>query len=156
MSMWMRGRCRSKRPRDPGHGSDGFTIIELIIALVILTVALIGMAGVIGSIGLLQTQALSRRVMTELADSKLEEMRASAIRASPDTIQLALGGSLTTLQANHADSVQSARGQWFYRRWQVTAGPAGAREVTLRVQPKRRASGTLYWLDFSTYIVILQ
>ena len=133
----------------------GFTLVELLVAVMLLGVVLVGMAmGILGTASM-QNQVGSRREMTEIADSKFEDLRAFALAGSPDTVQLALGGSLTASAADHADSVQSAHGRWFRRRWAVATGPAGAREVQLRVTPRDQARGTLARLDFTTFILIV-
>lgn len=136
-------------------GTEGFSLAELAVAILILTVALVGMAGLMASSSTLQNRTTSRIEMSELAMSRLEELRAAASSATADTVELALGGSLTASQANHADTVTTAKGRQYVRRWLVEAGPAQARQVTLRILPAAQSINTIPWLDFLTYILIL-
>jgi hypothetical protein len=73
-------------------------------------------------------------------------LRLAAAFHTPDTVQLALGGSLTAPLSGYADTVFDARGQRHARFWFVRAAPAGTRSVTVRVrslQPGRLAGKQL-------------
>lgn len=138
-----------------GHGvRKGFTIIELLVALVIFTIGILSLAGVMGSSNARQALARSRSDMVLLADAKLEELRAAAASSSADTIQLAIGGSETTDVVNHVDRGISARGRIYIRRWSVSAGPAGSRTVTIRVVPERTVKMELGELSISSIILL--
>ena len=76
----------------------GFTVVELIMAIMLLTVGMIAMAGVLASSSRLQKVAQSRGEMTTLAEAKLEELRGigSTVATDPLRAQLAVGGSYST------------------------------------------------------------
>lgn len=95
----------------PGR-QEGFTLLEVLIALVVLTVGLLGMAALTGS--LVSAGALSRdRVTaTALAQAKIEEFENTTITSS-------VTGSDT----------QGA----FARTWTVTSGSPTANTATVQV-----------------------
>lgn len=136
---------------------SGFTLPELLIGLTILTVGLVGLASVMAGVTRYQELATNRNEMTLLADSKLERLRAAATTNTTDTLELALGGSVTMPTAHHVDTVTSGRGRRFVRLWQVTAGPTGGgtRSVTLRIRPLVDERRTPARLDFMTIILII-
>jgi prepilin-type N-terminal cleavage/methylation domain-containing protein len=136
-------------------GRAGFTLIELMMAIVVLTVGLLGLATVMASVTYRQQIGVNRADMLDMANAKLEQLRAAATSRAADTMQLTLGGSLTAAVANHADAVTSPRGRVFLRRWVVTAGPSGVRTVVLRVLPQVDDRKTPAQIDFTTYILIL-
>lgn len=113
----------------------GVTLIELLVALIIMTVGLFGLAGILISTSRWQVQTASHLDLSAVARAKMEMFRGYARAGVPDTVQLTLGGSLTTNVANHADSLFTLDGRWQVRRWVVTDGPGGSRAVTLRVIP---------------------
>jgi prepilin-type N-terminal cleavage/methylation domain-containing protein len=133
----------------------GFTLVELVIAVIILCVGVLALAGTMQASARLQRIGRSRDELTTLAESKLESMRAAATYRTADTLQLAVGGSLTASATAHADTVQALNGRAYVRRWLVAAGPAGARQVTMRVAPHAKTSYDLRWLDFTTLVLIL-
>ena len=130
-------------------------LIELMIAIVLLSVGLLGLASLTLSVMRLEELASNRNEMVLLADSKLEELRAAARTGSADTLQLAVGGSMTTPTAMHVDTVTSAHGVPFVRLWEVTDGPAGSRLVTVRIQSVLQNGRSPKFIDFSTLILIL-
>ena len=114
----------------------GFSLIELIIAVLILGVSLLGMITLMATVSRTEIRSTGRIEATEVLESKIEELRAVAAAGTSDTIQLALGGSLTTAQANHADTTSSGSGRSFVRLWVVEAGPGRTRKVTVRAEPR--------------------
>ena len=134
----------------------GFTLMELMVAMIILTVGLLGVASVVASITRRQVRTASRMEMTVLAESKLEELRAYSMLGASDTLQVTLGGSLTAYVADHADTQTSPSGVQYNRRWLVAAGPAGARDVTVRIQPVERRGSMLPQLDFDAVILVVR
>ena len=135
----------------PNTAREGFTIVELIIAVFILSVGIIGLAGSMMHAGTIQRLGLSRVEMTSLAESKIEDLRSKAV-SQTDTLHITLGGSLTSSTTDHWDQVTSAAGRSYRRRWVVAAGPAGSRDVTLRIEPLPAARGEAASLDFSTLL----
>ncbi len=134
--------------------SAGFTLVELMVAVFILTVGLLGVAGVIASTIQRQIRTSSRIVMTTLAESKIEELRAYSMIGAADTSQVAMGGSLDTSEVNHSDVQVSPSGVQFNRRWTVGLGPAGTRAVTVRVTPVNRLGSMLPYLDFNALLLV--
>ncbi len=141
-------------PAAPWYPIGGFTIVELIVAMLVLTIGILGMASVIASIHVRRLRVTSRIEMTTLAESKLEELRAYSTGGTADTVQLAIGGSITASLLNHSDTVSSGSGRAHVRRWALVNGPAATREVTLRIEPLNRARHMLPSLDFYTLLLL--
>ena len=133
----------------------GFTLIELMLSIIILVVGLLGLATAMASMTRLQDLAQARAEMTLLADAKIEDLRGRAASRPPDSSLIAVGGSLTTGTALHADTVSGRGGRRFARLWQVAAGAGGTRDVTLRVKPLVDDVRTPARMDFSTQIIIV-
>ncbi len=134
--------------------SAGFTLIELMVAVFILTVGLVGVAGVMASTIQRQIRTSSRIVMTTLAESKIEELRAYSMIGAADTSQVAMGGSLDSSETDHSDVLASPSGVQYNRRWTVGAGPAGTRAVTVRVTPVTRLGSMLPYLEFNALLLV--
>jgi len=132
----------------------GFSLIELTIALVILSVGVIGMASVMASSNRVQRLSRSRMEMLGLAEGKIEELRAIAAAGTADTVQLGMGGSFESNIAHHHDTVAGGSGRSYVRRWVVTAGAAGTRSVTVRVQPVFPAHRDVAPLDLTTLLLV--
>lgn len=133
----------------------GFTLIELMISLIILAIAILGMASVLIGTSEWQARSESQMEFVSAGEGKLEELRNVAARKLyPDTLQLLPGGSLTSNEANHADSIQTPEGHWVVRRWQVTSGPASARTVTLRLIPREETDRSIAQREFTTIILM--
>jgi prepilin-type N-terminal cleavage/methylation domain-containing protein len=134
----------------------GFTIVELLLALMLLSVGMLASAGILVSSSRLQRLSASRAEMTSLAEAKIEELRSygQTLPTDPLRANLAIGGSTTTTTTAYADSVTGLNNVVFLRRWQVTAGIAGARQVQLRVEPRTRPSFYVPWLDFTATVLL--
>jgi hypothetical protein len=65
-----------------------------------------------------------------------------------------VGGSVVVPTAPYADSL-TERGRTYVRLWQVQAGPAGTRQVNLRVRPQVDDARTPARVDFTTLIQIM-
>lgn len=133
----------------------GFTLVELMVAMVILTVGLIATASVMSGVARREVLSSSRIELMTIADNKFEELRAFATTRSVDTLQLAIGGSLTVPTAFHADTVKIPGGRQYARRWVVSAGPAGTRSVTVRAEPLEPRRLETRRLDFTGLMQIL-
>ena len=140
----------------PRADERGFTLIELIVAMLIIVVGVLGLAGVMVNVSARQTLATSRMELVALAEGKLEELRADAMIMSADTAQLTVGGSTTLSVANHADTVAGPSGRIYITRWQVAAAPAGCRHVTLRVVPLVDDARSVARLEFSTILMVVR
>ena len=134
----------------------GFTLIELIIAVFVLTVGLLGVASVMVGIMSRQIRTASRMEMTVSAESKLEELRAYSMLGASDTAEVTIGGSLTSSETNHSDVHTTPSGRQYFRRWVVTAGPAGARDVTVRIEPVEWRRSMLPQLDLDAILMVVR
>lgn len=140
-ARWSGRRTAHDRRRTwPGGGEErsesgrrGFTLIELLVAVVLLAVGLLGLTGVM--LGTSQRQDLvgSQLDFAAAASSKVEDLHAAAYAVGAKKQQLALGGSLTADEAQHADVYTTPDGRQFSRRWRVEAGPQDTRRVTVRI-----------------------
>lgn len=149
----VRGTCR---PRPIARTRRGFTVVELLLALMLLTVGMLASAAILASSTRLQRLAESRTELTAMGEAKLEELRSYGQTAATDPLRarLALGGSTTATVDQYADSLASADGVMYLRRWQVSVGIAGARLVQLRVAPRTRPLYHLPSLDFTSTVLL--
>lgn len=146
----------SRASRRSSSTRRGFTLVELMVAVVLLTVGVLALSGEMALLVGRQIRATSESEMTTLGESKLEELRAFAMLESADTMQLTIGGSLVASQANHADVIVGPSGRQYTRRWTVEAGPGGTRSVTLRVQGPGNQRHVPLANDFSTLMVVIR
>jgi len=135
----------------PLRGDGGFTLIEIIVAMMILSVAVLGMASVLAGTSRRHEQSVSHGELTAAAESKLEELRSASAAGIPD--ELAEGGSLTASEESHSDSLPTAHARWILRRWTVEPGPANTLAVTVRVRPANVARNDHDALDLSTLVL---
>ena len=133
----------------------GFTLIELMISIVVIVIGVLGMSSVTATTIRHQDLTAARTDMAALADNKFEELRgfAGAVQRTADTMQLVPGGSLTVATANYNDAV-TERGRTYTRRWLVTAGVGGTRDVTIRITPPAAGTRTVQPKDFQTLITM--
>lgn len=150
--MTMRSAA-GRRVRRPQRA--GFTIVEVVVALVVLTIGLLASASVMGSVTVRQMRSTSRIEMMTVADSKLEHLRIIAATRTADTLQLKVGGSITTPTGVYTEVATTPAGRQYRTQWAVTAGPVGTRVVTLRVVPVSPTRGDLKSLDFTGILLIL-
>jgi Tfp pilus assembly protein PilV len=152
--MRIRPRRRRAGMRRLARRRAGFALVELLFAIVMLTVGTLAMAGVLAASLRLQRLSATRNEMTSLAEAKLEELRSYASPTSTPALKanLALGGSLTSIVASYADSVTLVTGARYYRRWQISTGVAGTRQITVRVLPKADVAYQVKRLDFTTFV----
>ncbi len=130
----------------------GMTLVEVIIALMFLSVGVLALAGTTVGTSRWRRLVTSRIELTGIAESKLEELRQQAVDAT-DTLQLALGGSLVSSTANHADTVSSSTGALVIRRWTVEIDAIGLRTVTLAVGPNHSDQWHVRSLRMATKVV---
>jgi prepilin-type N-terminal cleavage/methylation domain-containing protein len=139
----------------PSNSNDrGFTVIEVLVAMVILTIALVSMAELMAITLRLQQLGRNQTSATRLAQDKVDELMAQNWAAAP---QLVVGGSLTADVANHFDTPPNATN--FKRRWTVANGPvdppvvAGRlRIITVRVIPEVTDRRTYTPTDLTTIV----
>jgi prepilin-type N-terminal cleavage/methylation domain-containing protein len=105
----------------------GFSLVEVLIAMLVVTIGLIGMAQLMAVTTVVHSDARETSMGTELAQAKLDELSGLNIGTAP---AVQIGGDLDTNTANYFD--EPAPG--ITRRWLVEAGPTtGTRILTLRV-----------------------
>lgn len=137
----------------------GFTVAEVLVATVILGVGMLALAGLMATVMGRHTRATIVQEMTTLAESKIEELRASSIIKAADTAQITMGGSLDASVANHVDTVASpgAAARTFYRRWVISAGPAGTKKADLRISMTQTHNRhKIGQMDFSTLLMVVR
>jgi prepilin-type N-terminal cleavage/methylation domain-containing protein len=149
----MSAMVKRQRPA-AGAPESGFTLIELMLAIIVLTVGILGLASTMASMTRYQDLSAAHADMTALADNRLEQLRVAASYRTADTLQLVEGGSLTIPTAPYTATVME-RGRNYVLTWVVVAGPGGTRGVTLRVAPLVDDARTPARLDFSTLIQML-
>jgi prepilin-type N-terminal cleavage/methylation domain-containing protein len=136
----------------------GFSLIELLAAMVVLSVGILALASTMGHTTRVQGIALSRAEIASVAELHMEDLRSRASSKAPAARQtvLAMGGALDTDAAGYHVIVNAGSGRQFRVRWQVQAGPVGFddRLVTVRVMPLVPNRHSLAQLDFQTLIVV--
>jgi prepilin-type N-terminal cleavage/methylation domain-containing protein len=142
--------------RRPRSSRNGFTIIELVLAMFLITVGLVGTAALMATSQRYQRASAAREEMATLAERKLEELRLyqSAPTASGLKAKLAVGGSLTSSVTNYADSMPGASGKAYRLRWEITNALAGTREVVVQVQPKYTDSFVVSSVQFRSLVYL--
>ena len=111
----------------------GFTEVELLVSLMIFTIGILGGVTLLGAGYRFQGQSRLETELTILAEMKIEELSAMASTNLPDTVALLPGGDLDSDAVGYWDT-PSAGSRIFNRRWEVVTGPAGTRQITVRVQ----------------------
>ena len=142
-----------KPPR--AQSEVGFTLIELMIAIVVIVIGVLAMSSVTATTIRQQDVSAARTDMAALADNKFEDLRgfAGAVVRTADTMQLVPGGNLAANVANYNDAV-TERGRTYTRRWIVTAGVGGTRDVTIRIIPPAMGPRTPQSKDFFSLITM--
>ena len=114
----------------------GFTLTELMIAIVVMAIAVIGTGAAISTTSKVQRVSSRRAEMSLLALAKLEDFR-SRIEANDATTVASLTappkGSLTSDVLGYFETANSPNGTAFKIRWTSTAGPALTELITVRV-----------------------
>ena len=149
------GDRSSEKPGRERSGKAGFSLVELIVALMMMTIGIVAASGLVAGVAKTQRRATARTEMTEVGQNKLEELRAYATQSTIDTVYLRVGGSLTTSQFLHADTVAGGRTRRFIRRWEVDQGPANTLEVRIRVVPLNPALDDVRNVDFHTLVLVI-
>ena len=118
----------SAGPRD----AAGFTLVEVMVAMLVLIVGLVGVAQVLAVSLLMHADAREATTATQQAQAKIDElMKANFTLPS---LQLAGPESLTGNVNNHFDTPAPG----ITRRWRVENGPAvNTRLLTIRVLDSR-------------------
>lgn len=140
---------------EKSHGQrEGFTVVEVIVAVMILVIGLLAMAGVLGATIQQQQLTSSRTEITTLAEAKIEEFRSYGMTKSTDALRtkLAIGGSLTVPTAGYTDTVVNVRGKTYIRRWAISEDVVKTRRANVRVQPVKNGKNDMKSADFTSLI----
>ena len=108
------------------RSSHGFSLLELLIALVVFVIGVLGVASLLVSGIHLQTLSRKATEASAFAEAKVEELRVIDLT----DLQRSVGGALDSNVASHYDE---PAGTSFTRRWQVSPGPAGTQDLTVAV-----------------------
>ena len=120
----------------PPEAQRGFTLLELLIAIVLLTLGILALARSMASLGAQFTRARMRADLAEVIDGKFEELRLVGAVSQANAAPLGIGGSTGSCVVSHCDTVLDARGLQHQRRWSVIAGPVTSTfEVTVQASP---------------------
>lgn len=136
----------------PGSLREGFSLVEVLVAILVLVIGVISMASVASPIRTLQQQAHMRVEMTHLAQSKLEEIRALAEGRQFGTA-VNLGGSLDTPAPGYSEDVAGEGARTYNLRWLVEDGPSQTFTVTVRIVPTTASKYNPTFLQFQTRVV---
>ena len=114
----------------------GFTLAEVLVAMVISVVGLVALAGLLAITLRMQQLGRNSTSQVRMAQDKIDELSSMSFTTGA---QIACGGSLTANQADHNDiPVINGQNMPYRRRWLVQAGPDGdpqLRMVTVRLIP---------------------
>ena len=124
----------------------GFTLVEVLIAMVILTVALVSMAEMMAITLRMQMLGRNETAAVRLVHSKMDEL--VAVNFTSATV--AVGGSLTADVATYFDTPAAGYG----RRWQIAAiaGETRVRTLTVRITPTISDGRTNAQIELATII----
>ena len=146
-------RCRAPVTHAPAN-NGGFSLVELVFALIILSVGVLGMAGLMVAVARSEMRTTARVELTEVVQNKIEELRAVAAAGTADTVELNVGGTLGTPTTNHVDTTTSSAGRWYVRTWTVAAGPGGSRTLTVRGEARDSLVFTVPTIDIATNVIV--
>jgi prepilin-type N-terminal cleavage/methylation domain-containing protein len=137
----------------------GFTLVEVLVAMVILTIALVSMAELMAITLRMQMLGRNQMTATRLAQDKIDELMTQDFDANPS---VAIGGNLEADDdANYFDTPTDADGNslGYGRRWKVEPGPAddgvpanSVRILKVRVTPIVNDLRTAPPIDMTTLI----
>ena len=127
----------------------GFTLVEVLIAMVILTIALVSMAELMAITLRMQMMGRNETSAVRLAQSKIDEL--VAVDFDGVDTPVAIGGSLTADVANYFDELVD---NGFKRRWQITAIALEpkVRTLTVRIIPTVNDRRTNAVIELTTII----
>ena len=114
--------------RGTRHSNRGFTLVEVLVAMVIFVFGIVAVAALMIEGTRLQIFSQNSTNGNALVKTRIERMQ---LLQDSDP-QRAVGGSLT---ADLADHFELPPGSAFVVRWTVAAGPAGTQDVTVAALP---------------------
>lgn len=125
------GRCTLTERRAASEA--GFSLVEVLVAMLVLVIGLVGMAQLLGISTMMHLNAREASVATQLAQAKLDELMKANLATSA-AVQVSAPATLDANTANYFDLPREA----VTRRWTVANGPvANTRILTVRVINQR-------------------
>jgi prepilin-type N-terminal cleavage/methylation domain-containing protein len=134
-------------PTNTTHRDErGFTLIEVLIAMVILTIALVAMAELMAITLRMQMLGRNETIAVRLVQSKIDEL--VAVNFTSATVNV--GGTLDSDTALYNDTPEPG----YHRRWQIAAiaGEVAVRTLTVRVIPSINDRRTNAVVELTTII----
>jgi len=124
----------------------GFTLIEVLIAMVIMTIALVAMAELMAITLRIQMLGRNETASVRLVQSKIDQL----VAVNFTNASVAIGGSLTSDVANYNDTPTAG----YKRRWQIAAiaGETRVRTLTVTIIPAVKDSRTTRSVQLTTII----
>lgn len=147
--MTMRTDTNATRP---DGARDGFSLVEVLVAILILVVGVIAMASVSAPIRALQIQSQMQLEMSHVAHSKMEELRALAEGKQFGTA-LSVGGGVDSTYTGYHESAAGEGVRSYSVRWRIDDGPSRTFHVTVRVVPTTQSKYDPGPMDFQTRMV---
>ncbi len=108
------------------NGENGFSLIEVLIALVVIVIGVMAVTSMMVLAIRLQVLSRDTTLAIGLAEVKLEELR----YMDPADPERTLGGDLNS---NVVDHFENANGNLFTVRWKVDQGPINTQDITIGV-----------------------
>jgi len=124
----------------------GFTLVEVLVAMVLLTVGLVSVAEMMAVTLRMQMLGRNETASIRLVQSKIDEL----VAVNFTNASVAVGGSLTSNVANYNDTPTDG----YTRRWQIAAiaGETRVRTLTVRVVPISTDARTTAQVELTTII----
>ena len=124
----------------------GFTLIEVLIAMVIMTIALVVMAELMAITLRIQMLGRNETASVRLVQSKIDQL----VAVNFTNASVAIGGSLTSDVANYNDTPTAG----YKRRWQIAAiaGETRVRTLTVTIIPAVKDNRTTRSVQLTTII----
>lgn len=120
---------------------DGFTLIELMITVVILSVGILAVIGTVTAMSRFQSFSAMSTDLSDLAHSKMDELRSRSIATLGEDPVVSPGGSALgcasgTSSTTYRELARGASGRLYCLAWEVienaSGTPSGTRLLRLR------------------------
>ncbi|MGH8279466.1 MAG: type IV pilus modification protein PilV [Gammaproteobacteria bacterium] len=142
----------------PGHAAPGFSLLEVLIALVILSVGLLGIAAMLSTTLKSNDSAYMRSQATILAANIIDRMRANPQGVAGGDYNLSMGaaapGSVTVCTGTTADCTALTLAQYDLTQWLATLAspdnglPQGTGSITTTtLGGVQQVTVTVQWND---------
>jgi prepilin-type N-terminal cleavage/methylation domain-containing protein len=112
------------------RGQKGYSIIELLVAILILTFGLTSIMGISAYISRANSISGNINVLAAAGQDQVDQLRSAIWTLNSDNDpRIAVGGSLTSNVDNHYSTRSSTPAGNLIVRWQVSAGPGTTGDV---------------------------